>query len=167
MLKDDRIFLRLVEHNDAAMILSWEQLDELLNITEFDGSLSIQMMERLIQEQRDVMASGQIRFVVCLLASNIPVGLIDLYNIDFTNDAGEIGVVIVNKKNRNQGYARDGLLMVHTYAIDVLGVECLIARVDKKNKASNALFSSLGYELQESISDTADKNEFKIMLKGI
>ena len=86
MLKGDRIFLRLVEHKDAAMILSWEKTDELLNITEFDNPPSIQLMERLIDEQRNVFESGQIRFVVCLKESNVPIGLVDLYNIDFITE---------------------------------------------------------------------------------
>ena len=90
MLKGDRVFLRLVEPKDAAMILSWEQLDELINITEFDAPPSIQVMERLIDEQRNVLESGQIRFVVCETDSNVPIGLVDLYNIDFTTEKGEI-----------------------------------------------------------------------------
>ena len=164
MLKGDRIFLRLVEHKDASMILLWEQLDELLNITEFDNPPSIQLMERLIDEQRNVLQSGQIRFVICLSDSNVPVGLVDLYHIDFTTETAEIGVVIVNVQNRNKGYAREGLRLVRTYAHDVLGIQSLNARVEKNNVASNALFSSLGYELQKPMSSSEDKNDFKIML---
>jgi diamine N-acetyltransferase len=167
MLKGDRIFLRLVEHKDAAMILSWEKTDELLNITEFDSLPSIQLMERLIDEQRNVFESGQIRFVVCLKDSNLPIGLVDLYNIDFITEMGEIGVVIVNEKNRKQGYAGDALRLFHKHAHDVLGVQCILARVGKENTASNTLFSSLGYELRESLSITQDKNEFKIMFEGL
>ena len=167
MLKGDRIFLRLVEHKDASMILLWEQLDELLNITEFDNPPSIQLMERLIDEQRNVLQSGQIRFVICLSDSNVPVGLVDLYHIDFTTETAEIGVVIVNGAHRKHGYAGDGLRLVHTYAHDVLGVQCILARIDKENIASNALFSSLGYELQESLLLAEGKNEFKIVLEGI
>ena len=164
MLKTDRIFLRLVEHKDAEMILSWEKLDELLNITEFDDPPSIQFMEKLIDEQRNVLESGQVRFVVCLSGSNVPVGLVDLYQIDFSTETGEIGVVIVNEQNRNQGYAKEGLSLVHKYAHDVLGIQSVIARVEKNNAASNALFSSLGYKLDESMRVTEGKNEFKIML---
>jgi diamine N-acetyltransferase len=167
MLKGDRIFLRLVEHNDAAMILSWEKTDELLNITEFDSLPSIQLMERLIDEQRNVFESGQIRFVVCLKESNVPIGLVDLYNIDFITEKGEIGIVIVNEKNRKQGYAGEVLRLFHKHAHDVLAVQCIFARVEKGNTASNALFRSLGYELQESLSITQDKNEFKIMFEGL
>lgn len=164
MLKGDRVFLRLVEPKDAAMILSWEQLDELINITDFDAPPSIQVMERLIDEQRNVLESGQIRFVLCETDSNVPIGLVDLYNIDFTTEKGEIGVVIVNAKNRGKGYAVEGVRMVHAYAHEVLGVQFVLARVDKENTASNALFRSLGYELEESMLVPEGKNEFKIML---
>ena len=164
MLKGDRIFLRLVEHKDAALILSWEKLDDLINITAYDDPPSIQLMERLIDEQRNVLECGQVRFVVCLSESNVPVGLVDLYQIDFSTETGEIGVVIVNVQNRNKGYAREGLRLVHTYAHDVLGIQSLIALVEKNNVASNALFSSLGYELQKPMSSSEDKNDFKIML---
>ena len=167
MLKGDRILLRLVEHRDAAMILAWEQMDELVLVTEANNTPSMQVMQQLIDEQRNVLESGQIRFVMCLLDSNLPIGLVDLYNIDFIENKGEIGIVVVSEKNREKGYAGEGLRMMHTYARDVLGIQYISARVDNKNKASNALFISLGYELEKSIKITEVKNKFKIMLCGM
>ena len=164
MLKGDHIFLRLVEHKDAMTILSWETKEEIRRVTRIEAPLSLRMLEALIDEQRNVFDSGQVRFILCKNDSNIPVGMVDLYNIDFVTDFAEVGIVVVDLEHRKKGYATEALNIIHRYAVDVLGLICLKSVVGIDNNPSMTLFKGLGYKIDVIESNRmGEKNKvFKI-----
>ena len=160
----DQVFLRLIEHKDAMTILSWESRAEIRRFTDSDEPITVNLIEAAIKEQRDVFESGQVRFIICKSESNVPIGLVDLYNIDFKMESAEVGIVIVEKGNRKKGYAQKALKKIHEYAENVLGVLCLRSFVEIDNSPSTALFESLNYKREESNILLLEKkmNVFKI-----
>ncbi|MDG2153945.1 MAG: GNAT family N-acetyltransferase [Crocinitomicaceae bacterium] len=150
MHNEDLISLRLVELRDAALIFDWETDKEIRRFTERDAPITIELIEAVIREQRSVFDSGQVRFIVCNKHSNIPVGLVDLYNIDFTTETAEVGIAIIDELNRQKGFASAALDEIKEYAANVLGLYCLRSFVEFDNIASNILFERLGYDIEES-----------------
>mgnify|MGYP000176644223 CR=1 FL=1 len=150
MHNEDLISLRLVELRDAALIFDWETDKEIRRFTERDAPITIELIEAVIREQRSVFDSGQVRFIVCNKHSNIPVGLVDLYNIDFTTETAEVGIAIIDELNRQKGFASAALDEIKEYAANVLGIYCLRSFVEFDNIASNILFERLGYDIEES-----------------
>ena len=160
----DQVFLRLVQHRDAVLIYNWESEVELRRFTNNDQPITIELIESLIKEQQNVFDSGQVRFMICEIKTNLPIGMVDLYNADFDLESAEVGIVIIDHENRKKGFARAALKEIQEYASNVLGVYCLRSFVDIDNVASNSLFKSLGYKIEHSISDRIEKaiNVFKI-----
>ena len=150
MHNEDLISLRLVELRDAALIFDWETDKEIRRFTERDAPITIELIEAVIREQRSVFDSGQVRFIVCNKHSNIPVGLVDLYNIDFTTETAEVGIAIIDELNRQKGFASAALDEIKEYAANVIGVYCLRSFVEVDNIPSTILFERLGYEIEES-----------------
>lgn len=162
MHRGDLIFLRLVELRDASLIYEWEKNKEIINSTKRDELLTLNFIESLIMEQRNVLISGQIRYVICNCNSNIPVGVIDLYNIDFNIGNADVGIAIVNELNRKKGFALEALKLIREFAYNDLGLSQLNAMVSLDNIASNKLFKSAGYAIDSSYISEKKMNLFTI-----
>ena len=150
MHNEDLICLRLVELRDASLIFEWETNKEIRRFTERDVPLTIDLIEAVIKEQRSVFDSGQVRFIICNKQTNVPVGLVDLYNVDFTIETAEVGIAIIDEINRKKGFASAALDELKEYAANVIGVYCLRSFVEVDNIPSTILFERLGYEIEES-----------------
>ena len=162
MHRGDLIFLRLVELRDASLIYEWEKNKEIINSTKRDEPLTIAFIESIIMEQRNVLISGQVRYVICNCNSNIPMGVFDLYNIDFNNGNAEVGIAIVDAMNRKKGFASEALKLIKEYAYDDLELSQLNALVSLDNIASNKLFKSAGYAMESSFISEKKMNMFTI-----
>jgi len=162
MLSCNLVLLRLVEFRDAALIYDWERDNEILSYTARDEPLTIDLIESIIKEQRSVFDSGQVRYIICKQLSNIPVGMVDLYNIDFDQENAEVGIAIIDKVNRQKGFASAALKLIHEYADRVLGIHYLTAFVEMDNMASNTLFKNSGYKMVDSAVSEKKMNVFKI-----
>ena len=162
MYRGDLVFLRLVELRDASLIYEWEKNKEIINSTKRDELLTLNFIESLIMEQRNVLISGQIRYVICNCNSNIPVGVIDLYNIDFNIGNADVGIAIVDEINRKKGFASEALKLIGEFAYNDLGLSQLNAMVALDNIASNTLFKSAGYAMESSFISEKKMNMFTI-----
>ncbi len=162
MLKSDLVVLRLVDFRDATLIFAWESDKEIISYTERDAPLTIDLIESIIKEQRSVFDSGQVRYIICNNLSNVPLGMVDLYNIDFDQESAEVGIAIIDKVNRQKGFAGEALKLIHEYAESVLGIHCLTAFVEMDNVASNTLFKKSGYKMVDSAVSDKKMNSFKI-----
>ena len=162
MYRGDLVFLRLVELRDASLIYEWEKNKEIINSTKRDELLTLNFIESLIMEQRNVLISGQIRYVICNCNSNIPVGVIDLYNIDFNIGNADVGIAIVDEINRKKGFATEALNLIRKFAYNDLGLTQLNAMVALDNIASNKLFKSAGYAIDSSSISEKKMNLFTI-----
>ena len=129
MLKSDLVVLRLVDFRDATLIFAWESDKEMISYTERDAPLTIDLIESIIKEQRSVFDSGQVRYIICNNLSNVPLGMVDLYNIDFDQESAEVGIAIIDKVNRQKGFAGEALKLIHEYAESVLGIRLSLIHI--------------------------------------
>jgi diamine N-acetyltransferase len=164
MYRGDLVFLRLVEFRDASLIYEWEKNKEIINSTKRDEPLTIAFIESIIMEQRNVLISGQVRYVICNCNSNIAVGVVDLYNIDFNIGYADVGIAIVDEINRKKGFASEALNLIREFAYNDLGLNQLNAMVALDNVASNKLFKSAGYSINTSFITEKKMNMFTIEL---
>jgi len=151
MLKGKSVFLRLIEKNDAVLIYSWENDEEIKKVTRIETTLSMQMIDALIEEQMNVWDSGQIRFLICKTDSGIPLGTVDLYEVDFNLSTAVIGILIAEESNRNKGYGKEALYLIHKYATETLEIRNITAKIQIENQKSIAFFISTGYEEKTDI----------------
>ena len=85
MLRGTKITLRAVEPSDATLIYLWENDSNNWKFTNTDAPLSMFEIYQLIEEQRAVRESGQLRLMILDCLTDTLVGAVDLYNIDFKN----------------------------------------------------------------------------------
>lgn len=145
MLRGKSVFLRLIDKNDAILIFSWENDEEIKKVTRIESSLSIQMIDALIEEQMNVWDSGQIRFIICKADTGAPLGTVDLYEVNFNLFTAVIGILIARESDRNKGYGREAIQLIHEYANNTLGIKQISAKIQKENARSIAFFNSTGY----------------------
>ncbi len=74
-------------------------------------------------------------------------GLIDLFDFDPKHRRAGIGIVILDKADRNNGHGSEALSLLCNYAFTVLNLNQVYANVGEENQASIQLFKKMGFEL--------------------
>ena len=72
-----------------------------------------------------------------------------MYNIDFNIGNADVGIAIVDEINRKRGFASEALKLIGEFAYNDLGLSQLNAMVAFDNIASNTLFKSAGYTMDD------------------
>ena len=146
MLRGTKIILRAVEPSDATLIYLWENDSNNWKFTNTDAPLSMFEIYQLIEEQRAVRESGQLRLMILDCLTNTLVGAVDLYNIDFKNGFGTVGILVAEHQHRQKGYALESLLLLADYAKNHLNLSNLSCGIQDSNVASQKLFEKAQYK---------------------
>jgi diamine N-acetyltransferase len=146
MLKGDKVILRAVEPSDAAMLMLWENDTENWKVTDTEVPFSLHGIMQLIDHQQDLRATGQLRFLICELESEKPVGTIDLYDADFRNGNAALGILIANHQARKKGYALQSVELLLAYAEKILELHNVTCSIQATNTESIRLFEKAGFQ---------------------
>ncbi|MFR9503533.1 MAG: GNAT family N-acetyltransferase [Rikenellaceae bacterium] len=144
-IKGDRVVLRAVEPSDVNWLYSWENDVDVWPVSGTLSPFSHHTLSQFIEAQReDIYSSRQLRLMISTLDESSVVGVVDLFEFDPHNLRAGVGIMIA-PAFRRLGYAADALLSLERYASNFLRVHQLWCNVEEDNKASLALFTSLGY----------------------
>lgn len=137
--------LRALEPDDIDRMYAWENDPEIWGVSGTLAPFSRHILERFIDEQRfDIFQTRQQRLVI-ETREGIPVGTLDLFELDPVNLRAGIGILIHDDAQRGKGYASDAVAIVCAYARDVLHLHQLWCNVGADNAASLALFRKAGF----------------------
>lgn len=141
-----QIVLRAPEPEDLDMLFTLENDTEVWDVSSNVIPYSRHQLEKYIVESaHDLFTDRQIRFVIHSLAPSIPIGCIDLTDIDPYNDRAEVGIAIL-EQYQGEGVASAALAKLISYAKDLVHLHDLFAHVPADNEASRKLFLSAGFE---------------------
>lgn len=146
MLKGTMLYLRAVESSDATMLYLWENDINNWRIANTEVPFSMHAIHNLIEQYASIRTSGQLRLIICLNESQLPIGAIDLYDINFRHGFATVGVLIANQEDRNKGFAKEAFQLVINYAKEVLDLYNLQCFIQADNLASIHLFKTLKFE---------------------
>ncbi len=146
MLKGTILYLRAVESSDATMLYLWENDINHWRIANTEVPFSMHAIHNLIEQYASIRTSGQLRLIICLNESQLPIGAIDLYDINFRHGFATVGVLIANQEDRNKGFAKEAFQLVINYAKEVLDLYNLQCFIQADNLASIHLFETLKFE---------------------
>lgn len=146
MLKGENIYLRKVIPEDAKHLLDWENDPENWKVSGIIEPYSIEEIIDYVLHQQDEKSSGQLRFMICDLLTNEPIGNIDLFQIDFINKNAGVGILIASKYNRNRGYAKQSLNLLIDYCKHEMSFRNLFCSIHADNESSLKLFKNAGFE---------------------
>ncbi|WP_130735584.1 GNAT family N-acetyltransferase [Flavobacterium sp. J27] len=146
-LKGQHIYLRALEPEDLEFVYTIEndeRIWEISNtITPYSKFLIRQYLENAHQ---DIYEAKQLRLAICLLSSDVAVGLIDLFDFDPKNSRAGIGILIQKEEYREKGIGTEALELVINYAFKQLQLHQLYANIGVENKVSLQLFSKFGFQ---------------------
>lgn len=145
MWKGEKIYLRQVGFTDLQTLLSWENNPEHWSVSDTNTPFSEEEMIDFIVEQTDYKNSCQLRLMICLNENNLPVGAIDLFEIDEKKGSAGVGILINDKKYREKGYAFEALELLKHISSELFKLKNLYCTIHTGNFASTNLFMKSGF----------------------
>jgi diamine N-acetyltransferase len=147
MIHGEKINLRPVRWTDVPSILIWENDPENWEVSETAKAYTFNEIILLIESSNDIFEQGQLRLIIEEKESNTSVGAIDLFHVDFNKKSVDVGILIAEKRHRNQGFATEALELMATYCENKLGLDFLCCSIQTKNQVSLNLFKKSGFEI--------------------
>lgn len=154
------IGVRDLKVSDASFMLQWENDPENWKVSNRTEPLTMGDIEALVKAQLEniIYELDQFRFIIEESKTDKILGAIDLYEIDWDNDAAYLGILIAEKSDRRRGAAILGLESLFKLMKEVFGLYTVMVRVQPDNSASLALFEKAGFKkkLEENYSGEQD-----------
>ncbi|SDL45678.1 GNAT family N-acetyltransferase [Kriegella aquimaris] len=141
------VYLRALEPDDIEFLYFLENSTDLWEISGTTTPYSKFILEQYLENaHRDIYDVKQLRLCICTKDDDKTIGFIDLFDFDPKNHRAGVGLVILNKEERNKGVGSETVSLICDYVFSVLGLRQLFANVLEDNKASVHLFEKLGFE---------------------
>jgi len=145
MLVSAEIKLRTLKDTDLDFLFSLENDKSLWAVSGTTEPFSLADLANYISHaKQDIAIAEQFRFVIDWQGKAI--GCIDLYEYNFKRQNAGVGIVIL-KEYRRKGFAKHSLTLLIKYAWEKLHLKQLHTGIFSDNKASMALFQSVGFEM--------------------
>lgn len=148
ILESELIKLRALEPEDIEILYKWENDTNLWKVSYTVAPFSKYILRRFIEEQKyDIYETKQLRMIIESKTTGMPVGAVDLFDIDPTNRRAAVGILVYENKEQGQGYASAALMSIIKYAFQILGLNQLYSNVLSGNTRSLNLFKSKGFNI--------------------
>ncbi len=158
------ISLRLPELSDAKIILAWENDPENWAVSDNEGEYELSDIEALIESFHSEEKPLQLRFLICSPTELL--GAVDIFDINYENKSGAIGILIAKLTDRKKGVATTALRLMEQEA-RALGVDKLVASMYTINTASRRLFEKAGYNMVKSPRQVSNEQDLILVEKWI
>src|SRR5258705_2982298 len=106
-----------------------------------DRGAAVTLLDEIQNSNRQ---NTMMKWGVALLANDLLIGTVTLFNLDLSNGRAELGYAL-GRKHWGNGYMQEALQALLSYAFDVLNFRRLEADVDLRNAASIRTLERLGF----------------------
>ncbi|MGI9547044.1 MAG: GNAT family N-acetyltransferase [Flavobacteriaceae bacterium] len=145
-LKGDIVYLRALEPEDLNFLYKLENNPEIWEVSGTLTPYSKHVLQLYLKNShRDIFEVKQLRLCICNNENEV-IGLIDLYDYDPKHRRAGVGIIIMEKDQRNRGAGTEALSLMIKYAFSILDLRQIYANVGEENAASIKLFGKLGFE---------------------
>lgn len=145
-LKGERVFLRALELEDLDFIYQVENNEAVWEVSNMSAPLSKYILRQYLENaHQDIYEVRQLRFVICELKTERPLGFVDLFEFDPRHKRIGVGILIHGIGDRGKGFAHEAVALCRDYAFTHLQVHQVYATITANNIASIALFEKLGF----------------------
>ena len=153
-LKGHLISLRAIEPHDLEMLYQWENNPAVWHLSNTLAPFSKHILKEYIENAKhDIYVTKQLRLIINT-AKYGPIGCIDLFDFDPTNQRAGIGILIADEQHRGKGYASEALEILCNYCFSILHLHQLYCNINADNTKSIHLFTKLGFV------QTGNKNQW-------
>lgn len=144
-LKGNKIYLRALEPEDLDFIHRIENMEEFWEISSTLVPYSRYIIKKYLQNShRDIYEVKQLRLMICN-NEDIPLGLIDVFDLEPKDRRAALGILIVNEEDRRKGYGDEVISLICKYCFMHLGLHQVYANVSVDNTQSIKLFERKGF----------------------
>ncbi|SIS65517.1 diamine N-acetyltransferase [Zobellia uliginosa] len=140
------VILRALEPGDLDFLYELENNPEIWEISGTVTPYSKHVLKLYLDNAyRDIYDVKQLRLCICN-QDDLAIGFIDLFDFDPKNARAGVGIVVLNKGDRDKGVGSEALQLLCDYAFGTLALHQLYANVMEGNDASIHLFKKMGFE---------------------
>ena len=158
LLKSPKVFLLPIERHDIITLSEWikNNLDfSLISPT----SLFSFNLDELENWYNSLVHNPRVRvFVIRTTENKIPIGLVEINNIDWRNRNAEIGIFIAYENWRKKGYGSNTLNLLLNYSFNHLNLYKLYAKISEDNHPSIKLFEKFNFQKEATLRKFIFKN---------
>lgn len=147
ILKGKHTKLRALEPGDLEFLYELENNSDIWEVSGTITPYSRHVLKLYLDNaHRDIYEVKQLRLSICNELNKL-IGFIDLFDFDPKHRRAGIGIVILEKSERNNGRGSEALSLLCDYAFTVLNLNQVYANVGEENQPSIQLFKKMGFEL--------------------
>ena len=144
-LKGKNIYLRALEPEDLDFLYQLENNEDVWEISGTTTPYSKHVLKQYLDNaHRDIYDVKQLRLCIC--KENRVIGFIDLFDFDPQHHRAGVGLIILEKNERNNGIGTEAITLLSDYAFKTLGLRQLYANVIEDNVGSLHLFKKMGFD---------------------
>lgn len=145
MLENQTIRLRALEPEDLTLLYKWENNTYLWEVGNTRQPYSKYALKQyIIQSEKDIYESHQLRLMMINVETNEVVGTVDLFDFDIHNSRIALGLY-VDEPFQGKGYAKSALKLVENYVFGFLKINQLYCHISESNTASRKMFEQENY----------------------
>ncbi|MBD2767311.1 GNAT family N-acetyltransferase [Hymenobacter sp. BT664] len=139
------VYLRALEPDDLEFLFALENDPSIWGVSDTLAPVSRHALrEYLSHAATDFYVVRQLRLVITTEISDLPVGVVDLFDYDPLHQRAGVGITVLASQRRH-GYARQALELIKQHAREVLRLHQLYATVGANNRRSLSLFRAAGF----------------------
>lgn len=149
-VENNIVRLRPLEPEDIDILYKWENNPEIWQVSHTVTPFSKYIIKKFIENSHlDIYETKQYRFMIDLIEdnSNQTIGTIDLFDFDPYHNRVGIGIVIIEDKHKQKGYAGNALKLLINYVFNTLLVRQVYCNICPSNEASLKLFQKFGFQI--------------------
>ena len=142
----ENIILRALEPEDIGFLYSIENNVDNWEVSETKIPFSKYLLHEYLKNiGDDITKTGQLRLVIQEPKTNMPIGLIDLFDFDAINNKSGVGLII-SPEYQNKGIGTEALQLLIKYCKTTLNIHQLYCDIQCTNKNSISFFEKNGFE---------------------
>lgn len=145
-LKGKHIYLRALEPEDLEFVYAIENDETVWEISNTQTPYSKFLIKQYLEQaHKDIFEVKQLRLVISSY-NNETLGLIDIFDFDFSNGRAGVGLLIKDTENRAKGFGSEALKLLVNYSFKKLQLHQLYCNISEENTASIKLFENEGFK---------------------
>ena len=142
--RGEHVYLRPLEPDDAEVVHGW-YADDRFRITMGEIPMSLARRRRRYEDVANRSEEDVVRFVICRIEDDIPVGRADIFMIDHANGSCGFGIGIGDAAMRGQGLGTDAVGALVDFAFGELRMERVWLDTEASNTRAQASYRKAGF----------------------
>ena len=148
LIRGERVYLRPAERNDIPYFVRWFNDAETASFLSLRAPMSIAAEEQWFERLQADNGKSRWHFVMCLLATDQPIGTIGLFDVDEVNGSAGMGIMIGEKSLWGKGLGTDALNALLDFGFGELRLERIWLEVNDDNLRGKRSYEKSGFKFE-------------------